>query len=133
MGPGFESLEVHEKQSFLESWGISAVGSAQHWQCWGHEFESRMLHSHRNSTSESNLKCFSISRRLKTGFATINRCRATADVDAGKAERSTRSRAGKEEKICSGYARRVLLLNKAQSGLSPVKFRVLHKIHSENS
>ena len=24
--------------------GISAVGSAQHWQCWGHGFESRMLH-----------------------------------------------------------------------------------------
>ena len=24
--------------------GISAVGSAQHWQCWGQEFESPMLH-----------------------------------------------------------------------------------------
>ena len=25
-------------------WGISAVGSAQHWQCWGQGFESPMLH-----------------------------------------------------------------------------------------
>ena len=25
-------------------WGISAAGSAQHWQCWGQEFESPMLH-----------------------------------------------------------------------------------------
>ena len=25
--------------------GISAVGSAQHWQCWGQEFESPMLHN----------------------------------------------------------------------------------------
>ena len=24
--------------------GVSAVGSAQHWQCWGHGFESRTLH-----------------------------------------------------------------------------------------
>ncbi len=28
--------------------GISAVGSAQHWQCWGHGFESRMLHQNQN-------------------------------------------------------------------------------------
>ena len=26
------------------SWGISAVGSAQHWQCWGQGFKSPMLH-----------------------------------------------------------------------------------------
>ena len=25
-------------------WGISAVGSAQHWQCWGQGFKSPMLH-----------------------------------------------------------------------------------------
>ena len=25
-------------------WGISAVGSAPHWQCGGHGFKSRMLH-----------------------------------------------------------------------------------------
>ena len=25
-------------------WGISAVGSAQHWQCWGQGFESPILH-----------------------------------------------------------------------------------------
>ena len=24
--------------------GISAAGSAQHWQCWGQGFESPMLH-----------------------------------------------------------------------------------------
>ena len=29
--------------SFLV-WGISAAGSAPHWQCGGHGFESRMLH-----------------------------------------------------------------------------------------
>ena len=29
---------------FAEARGISAVGSAQHWQCWGQEFESPMLH-----------------------------------------------------------------------------------------
>ncbi len=28
----------------FRSRGISAVGSAQHWQCWGQEFESPMLH-----------------------------------------------------------------------------------------
>ena len=27
-----------------QPWGISAVGSAPHWQCGGHGFESRMLH-----------------------------------------------------------------------------------------
>ncbi len=27
-----------------KSRGISAVGSAQHWQCWGQGFESPMLH-----------------------------------------------------------------------------------------
>ncbi len=25
--------------------GVSAVGSAQHWQCWGHGFKSRTLHT----------------------------------------------------------------------------------------
>ena len=30
--------------TFAETRGISAVGSAQHWQCWGQEFESPMLH-----------------------------------------------------------------------------------------
>ena len=28
----------------LKLWGISAAGSAQHWQCWGQGFESPMLH-----------------------------------------------------------------------------------------
>ena len=28
----------------IHSRGISAVGSAQHWQCWGQGFESPMLH-----------------------------------------------------------------------------------------
>ncbi len=26
-------------------WGVSAAGSASHWQCGGHEFESRTLHT----------------------------------------------------------------------------------------
>ena len=29
---------------YLPLRGISAAGSAQHWQCWGQEFESPMLH-----------------------------------------------------------------------------------------
>ena len=70
---------------------------------------------------------------LKTCFAQISRCRATNDGDAEVVEGFTRIRAGKEEKICSGYAGKTLLLNKALSGLSPVKFRVLHKESSENS
>ena len=69
---------------------------------------------------------------MKTGFAQINRCRATTDGDAEVVEGSTRTRAGKEEKICSGYAEKTLLLNKALSGLSPVKFGVMHKKSSEN-
>lgn len=28
-------------------WGISAVGSAPHWQCGGHGFKSRMLHRYK--------------------------------------------------------------------------------------
>ena len=32
------------RQPPLKPRGISAVGSAQHWQCWGQEFESPMLH-----------------------------------------------------------------------------------------
>ena len=31
------------------TWGISAVGSAPHWQCGGHGFESRMLHQAGNA------------------------------------------------------------------------------------
>ena len=30
--------------SFIFLWGISAVGSAPHWQCGGHGFKSRILH-----------------------------------------------------------------------------------------
>ena len=36
-----------QTHAFLLSWkkrGISAVGSAQHWQCWGQGFKSPMLH-----------------------------------------------------------------------------------------
>ena len=32
--------------------GISAVGSAQHWQCWGQGFESPMLHQNSRSRSD---------------------------------------------------------------------------------
>ena len=35
----------HGRPCFI--WGISAVGSAQHWQCWGQGFESPMLHQSR--------------------------------------------------------------------------------------
>ena len=30
--------------AIISIWGISAVGSAPHWQCGGHGFKSRMLH-----------------------------------------------------------------------------------------
>ena len=33
-------------------WGISAVGSAQHWQCWGQGFKSPMLHQRAVSASD---------------------------------------------------------------------------------
>ncbi len=35
------------KRYFI-SWGISAVGSASHWQCGGQGFESPMLHQTKN-------------------------------------------------------------------------------------
>ena len=36
-------------RGFPLTWGISAVGSAPHWQCGGHGFESRMLHQAGNA------------------------------------------------------------------------------------
>ena len=30
--------------------GISAAGSAQHWQCWGQRFESAMLHQNKSES-----------------------------------------------------------------------------------
>lgn len=33
-----------QKITYFYAWGVSAVGSARHWQCRGHEFESRTLH-----------------------------------------------------------------------------------------
>ena len=38
--------------------GISAVGSAQHWQCWGQEFESPMLHHKTTLNSTTRLVSF---------------------------------------------------------------------------
>ena len=35
--------------------GISAAGSAQHWQCWGQEFESPMLHQTQEIRTSSRL------------------------------------------------------------------------------
>ena len=48
-------------------WGISAVGSAQHWQCWGQGFKSPMLH-HRKHFERSAffvLSPYFISKTLK--------------------------------------------------------------------
>ena len=36
--------------------GISAVGSAQHWQCWGQGFESPMLHQKRKNPAKVDFK-----------------------------------------------------------------------------
>ena len=41
----FTKQETYDKICAVR--GISAVGSAQHWQCWGQEFESPMLHGYR--------------------------------------------------------------------------------------
>ena len=40
---GIITTENKDFSSFNYVRGISAVGSAQHWQCWGHGFESRTL------------------------------------------------------------------------------------------
>ena len=37
------SFSIYNGTHIVE-WGISAVGSAPHWQCGGHGFKSRMLH-----------------------------------------------------------------------------------------
>ena len=48
--------------------GISAVGSAQHWQCWGQEFESPMLHLLR-TLAEQGFSSFQTGHGVKlTGF-----------------------------------------------------------------
>ena len=39
----------------VTEWGVSAVGSAQHWQCWGQGFESPTLHQ------ESHVKAWDFS------------------------------------------------------------------------
>lgn len=36
----------------IEMWGISTVGSALHWQCRGHRFESGMLHMPRTLVNQ---------------------------------------------------------------------------------
>ncbi len=37
-------IDFYSKYDILDPWGIGAAGSAPHWQCGGHGFESRMLH-----------------------------------------------------------------------------------------
>ena len=37
-------IDFFEKYGILSAWGISAAGSAPHWQCGGRGFESHMLH-----------------------------------------------------------------------------------------
>ena len=44
----------------VTEWGVSAVGSAQHWQCWGQGFESPTLHQ------ESHARAWDFSFRLGT-------------------------------------------------------------------
>ena len=57
--------------TFAETRGISAVGSAQHWQCWGQEFESPMLHQiniiRTFIQSEMGSDLLYISRKLQIG------------------------------------------------------------------
>ena len=60
---------------------------------------------------------------MKTGFATINRCRTKDDGDADEAEGSTRISAGKEEKICSGYAGKNTAVEQGTIWIKPSKIR----------
>ncbi len=60
--------------------GISAVGSAQHWQCWGQGFKSPMLH-HKKHFFEV-LFCFSC----------INFDRYTAQIDKKRKNRQKRGK-----------------------------------------
>ena len=54
--------------TITRSRGISAVGSAQHWQCWGQEFESPMLHQMKTLESQR-LERFSFCLLLSAGWA----------------------------------------------------------------
>ena len=45
-----DKIYLADEATATKAWGISAVGSAQHWQCWGQEFESPMLHHKRTET-----------------------------------------------------------------------------------
>ena len=57
-----KTLRGFESHHLRQSWGISAAGSAPHWQCGGHGFESRMLHHFHDLESNVNalLSRFSI-------------------------------------------------------------------------
>ena len=59
--------------------GISAAGSAQHWQCWGQRFESAMLHQNKSeSVRRFGFFVFSAAFRIKKsgrrGAATLSAC-----------------------------------------------------------
>ena len=41
--------------AILTARGISAVGSAQHWQCWGQGFKSPMLHQKKDQVERLGL------------------------------------------------------------------------------
>ena len=44
----------------ISQWGISAAGSAQHWQCWGQGFESPMLHQNLGRKSAEIFCCVAL-------------------------------------------------------------------------
>lgn len=48
-------------------WGVSAVGSARHWQCRGHGFKSRTLHH----LKDTYYKCLFF--HAMSGFSVITR------------------------------------------------------------
>ena len=122
-------------------WGISAVGSAQHWQCWGQGFESPMLH-HKvkgiadrrcsllydaNSLHSNPLK----RRRLLTGFAQqksgdFDEIRAQSGVHESPMlhqEKSTRKRA---------FFNEVFRAAKREVALRAVKFALQVKCPSDD-
>ena len=58
-------------------WGISAAGSAPHWQCGGHGFESRMLH-HSKSTE---IRCIAPKTGSTGEVVTLNWYSGTYDME----------------------------------------------------
>ena len=100
----------------IHSRGISAVGSAQHWQCWGQGFESPMLH--RKKRRKPLFSCRKLKKLSVCGACGADDTRNGTAGNGAKGIRTERQRQpGTEEMqfkrrvvICRGHitARRAL-------------------------